>query len=107
MANDRQGFPGSRASYAAGSSLLNVLAIAGQIARLLIVASMMLVEPIVGFVLCGLALMGVITSVILRWSGVVPNFPFWPVLAMSVALYFAYLLYVIVARALVPQPHED
>jgi hypothetical protein len=67
----------------------------------------MAIEPIVGFVFCGLALLGVIASVIIRFSGAVPNFPFWHMLAMSVGLYFAFLLYVAFARALVPQPHED
>jgi hypothetical protein len=107
MANDRQHFPESRAAGAIGSFLLNVLVIASQIARLLIVALLMAIEPIVGFVLCGLALLGVIASVIIRFSGAVPNFPFWHMLAMSVGLYFAFLIYVFVGRALVPQPHED
>jgi hypothetical protein len=107
MANDRQHFPEFRAAGAIGSFLLNFLVIASQIARLLIVALLMAIEPIVGFVLCGLALLGVIASVIIRFSGAVPSFPFWPMLAMSVGLYFAFLLYVFVARALVPQPHED
>jgi hypothetical protein len=58
----------------------------------------MLVEPIVGFVLCGLALVGVIVSVILKFSGAAPKFPFWSALAMSVGLYFAFLVYGVVVR---------
>jgi hypothetical protein len=107
MANDRQHFSQSRAAGPIGGFLLNVLVVASQIARLLIVALLMAIEPIVGFVLCGLALLGVIVSVIIRFSGAVPNFPFWHMLAMSIGLYFAFLLYVFVTRALVPQPHED
>ncbi len=34
-------------------------------------------------------------------------FPFWPALAMSVGLYVAFFLYVVVIRSLVPQPRED
>ncbi len=104
--NDRQRFRESSAAGAVGSFLLNVMVIAWQVARVLIVALLMFVEPIIGFVLCGLALVGVIVSVILKLSGA-PNFPFWPALAMSVGLYVAFLLYVVVIRSLVPEPRED
>jgi hypothetical protein len=107
MANDRQHFPESRAAGAIGRFLLNVLVIASQIARLLIVALLMLLEPVLGFVLCGLALVGVIVSVILKFSGAAPHFPFWSALAMSGGLYFAFLLYGVIVRSLVPQPRED
>ncbi|MDP8984143.1 MAG: hypothetical protein M3N97_03725 [Pseudomonadota bacterium] len=107
MANDRQDFRRSRPTAALGNFVVNVMVIAWQIARLLIVALLMFVEPIVGFVLCGLSLVGVIVSLILKFSGSAPNFPFWPTLAMSVGLYFVFLLYVVVARWLVPQPRLD
>jgi len=106
MNNDRQHFRECRAAGAVGSFLQNIMAIAWQVARVLIVAILMFVEPIIGFVLCGLALVGVIVSVILKLSGA-PNFPFWPALAMSVGLYVAFLLYVVVIRSLVPEPRED
>jgi hypothetical protein len=106
MTNDRQRFRASSAAGAVGSFLLNVMVIAWQVARVLIVAILVFVEPIIGFVLCGLALVGVVVSVILKFSGA-PNFPFWPALAMSVGLYLAFLLYVVVVRSLVPQPRED
>jgi hypothetical protein len=106
MASDRQRFPEFHAAGAVGSFVMNVVMIACQMARLLIVALLMLVEPIVGFALCGLALVGVIVSVILKFSGAAPKFPFWSALAMSMGLYFAFLLYVVVVRALVPQPHQ-
>jgi hypothetical protein len=107
MANDLERFSESRGLGTIRSFLLNVLAIAWQIGRLLIVALLMLLEPVLGFVLCGLALVGVIVSVILKFSGAAPNFPFWSALAMSVGLYFAFLLYGVVVRSLVPQPRED
>jgi hypothetical protein len=107
MTDDRRGFLESRVAGAVGHFLLNVVGIAWQIARLLIVAILMLVEPILGFVLGGLALVGVIVSVILKFSGAVPKFPFWSALAMSVGLYLAFLVYGVVVRALVPQPRED
>jgi hypothetical protein len=69
MTNDRQRFRESSAAGAVGSFLLNVMVIAWQVARVLIVALLMFVEPIIGFVLCGLALVGVIVSVILKFSG--------------------------------------
>jgi hypothetical protein len=106
MTNDRQHFRECRAAGAVGSFLLNIMVTAWQVARVLIVAILMLVEPIIGFVLCGLALVGLIVSVILNFAGA-PNFPFWPALAMSVGLYVAFLLYVVVVRSLVPQPRED
>ncbi len=107
MTIDRQSFRDWRSAGVVGGLLLNGMAIAWQIARLLIVALLMLVEPVLGFVLCGLALVGVIVSVILKFSGAVPKFPFWSALAMSGGLYFAFLAYGVVARALVPQPRED
>ncbi len=107
MNNDLERFPESRALGTIGSFLQNVLVIALQTARLLIVAVLMLLEPVLGFVLCGLALVGVIVSVILKFSGSAPNFPFWSALAMSAGLYFAFLLYGVVVRSLVPQPRED
>jgi hypothetical protein len=107
MANDLERFSESRGLGTIRSFLLNVLVIAWQIGRLLIVALLMLLEPVLGFVLCGLALVGVIVSVILKFSGAAPNFPFWSALAMSLGLYFAFLLYGVVVRSLVPQPRED
>jgi hypothetical protein len=104
MTNDRQRFG---EWHAVGDCLLNVMAIARQIARLVIAAILMLVEPILGFVLCGLAVVGVIVSVILKFSGAAPKFPFWSALAMSVGLYLAFIVYGVVARALVPQPREE
>ncbi len=106
MTNDRQRFRECLAAGAVGSFLLNSMAIAWQVARVLIVAILMFIEPIIGFFLCGLALVGVIVSVILKFSGA-PNFPFWPAFAMSVGLYVAFLLYVVLIRSLVPQPRED
>jgi len=107
MASELQRFRQSRAASAVGSGFLNVLAIAWLITRLLIVAVLMFVEPIVGFVLCGLALVGLIVSVILKFSGAAPNFPFWSALAMSLGFYLVFLLYVIVVRSLAPLPRED
>jgi hypothetical protein len=106
MTNDRQRFRKSSAAGAVGSFLLNVMVTAWQVARVLIVALLIFVESIIGFALCGLALVGVIVSVILKFAGA-PNFPFWSALAMSVGLYVAFLLYVVVVRSLVPQPRED
>jgi hypothetical protein len=107
MTIDRQRFRDWRTVDVVLSFLLNVMAITWQIARLLMVALLMLVEPILGFILCGLALVGVIVSVMLKFSGAAPQFPFWSALAISVGLYFAFLLYGVVVRALVPQPRED
>jgi hypothetical protein len=107
MIIDRQRFRESRAVFAVGSFLLNEVAVAWQIVRLVIVALLMLVEPILGFVFCGLAVVGVAVSVVLKFSGGAPKFPFWSALAMSVGLYLAFLVYGVVVRALVPQPRED
>jgi hypothetical protein len=107
MIIDRQRFRDWRTAGVVVSFLLNVVAIAWQIVRLMIVALLMLLEPILGFVLCGLALVGAIVSVMLKFSGAVPQFPFWSALAISVGLYFAFLLYSVVVRALAPQPRED
>ena len=107
MAIDGHGFRESHGVGAIGGFVLNAVAIAWQIARLLIVSVLMLVEPLLGFVFCGLAVVGVIVSVILKFSGAAPKFPFWSAIAVSVGLYLAFLVYGVVVRALVPQPRED
>jgi hypothetical protein len=107
MTNGQQRFWESHSVGTVGSFLLNAVAIAWQIVRLVIVALLMFVEPILGFVFCGLAVVGVIVSVILKFSGAAPKFPFWSAIAISVGLYLAFLLYGVVVRALVTQPRED
>jgi hypothetical protein len=94
----KNGAPGTVADFS-----LKVLAFVWQIIRLPIFALLILLEPIVGFILCGFALVGAIVSVILKVSGAAPNFPFWAALAISVGFYVAFFLYTVVVRLLAPQ----
>ncbi|MDA8120033.1 MAG: hypothetical protein M0Z85_08330 [Gammaproteobacteria bacterium] len=70
--------------------------------RLPALAILLAIEPFISLLLVGAALIGVSAGVILRCSGDLPDFPFWEMLAFSIAallLLIAYhMLIAIVSR---------
>ena len=63
-----------------------------QAIRLPLLAVLKIVEPVARVSLSAVALLGVLVSIVLRFSGAAPRFPFWLVLGMSLgcgALVFA------------------
>lgn len=71
------------------------LSLIWQVVRIPFAAALVLIEPIVGFVLAGLAILGVIAALFRAVAGVGPNVAVWGMLALSggslllLALYYA------------------
>lgn len=60
--------------------------------RLPVFAILLVLEPAVTFLCLGIALLGVLTTVFFKLAAV-PHFPFWTMLAISMALVFVRMLY--------------
>ena len=66
-----------------------------QVLRIPVATVLVLLEPVVGFVLAGLAILGVIAALFRAVAGVGPNVAVWSMLALSggslllLALYYA------------------
>ena len=55
-----------------------------QAIRLPLLAFLLIVEPVARFVLTAVALVGILVSFVLEFSGAAPRFPFWLMFGMSV-----------------------
>ena len=55
------------------------------LARLPVLAVLIALEPVASLVLSTVAVLGITAALFLRQSGVLPQFPFWSMLGMSVA----------------------
>jgi hypothetical protein len=53
---------------------------------------LVILEPVVTFVLAGLALLGILMTLLFQLLGS-PEFPAWTMLALSLSLVFALMLY--------------
>ena len=51
--------------------------------RILVVAFLIVLEPIARFVLAAVALLGILVSFFFEFSGAAPRFPFWVVFGLS------------------------
>ncbi len=96
----------SAAIFAAFGVIRKLLLDVLMVVRLPIAAILLFLEPLIGFVLCSLAIVLAVVSIILKISGDVPRFPFWGALGMSAGLYLVSVVYALVARLIVPKPHE-
>jgi hypothetical protein len=65
-----------------------------------IVAILVLLEPIVGFVLYALAISGLFTTLLFRFVDVGKHFPFWTMLFVSLSFALAHLAYHLVIRVI-------
>jgi len=65
-----------------------------------IVAILVLFEPIVGFVLYALAILGLLTTFLLRFVDAGRHFPFWTMLCLSLSFALAHLAYHQVIRVI-------
>lgn len=54
-----------------------------QAIRLPLFAFLLIVEPVARFVLTAVALVGILASFVLEFSGAAPHFPFWLMFGMS------------------------
>jgi hypothetical protein len=53
--------------------------------RLPFLALLMILEPIARFVLTAIALLGILVSLFLEFSGAAPRFPFWLIFGLSLS----------------------
>jgi hypothetical protein len=65
-----------------------------------ILAVLVLFEPIVGFVLYALAILGLLTTLLFRFVGVGARFPFWTMLGISLSFALAHLAYHLVIQVI-------
>jgi len=67
-----------------GANLLRGMSwVLWQIIRLPVFTLLVILEPLVRFLLVGIALLGILVSLFLKFSGAAPHLPFWTMLAMS------------------------
>ncbi len=78
---------------------LEVIAVAWHVIRLPILALVVILEPIITLVLAGLALLGVLTSILFKLVGPV-DFPVWTMLGISIGFVMALALVHTVIRKL-------
>jgi hypothetical protein len=69
-----------------------------QAIRWPVLALLIVLEPVVRFVLCGFALLGTLTALMLRFTVDRTQFPFWGTLAVSVSCVGILILYYAVIR---------
>ena len=64
-----------------------------QAIRWPVLALLIVLEPVVRFVLCGFALLGTLTALMLRFTVDRPQFPFWGMLGVSLSCVALQMLY--------------
>ena len=79
----------------------NVAGIAWSCIRAPIVAILVLFEPILGFVLYALAILGLFITFLFRFVDAGRHFPFWTMLCLSLSFALAHLTYLLVVRVIV------
>jgi hypothetical protein len=88
-------YPRQQSRSEAAQASRSALNLAWQVLRIPFATVLVLLEPIVGFVLAGLAILGVIAAVFRAIAGVGPNVAVWGMLALSggslllLAIYYA------------------
>ncbi len=90
----------------AGESLLILVRGASMVLRLPIIAILLFLQPIVGFVLCGFSIILAVVAVILKFAGTPPSFPFWGMLGVSAACFALYTVYAGIVLLLAHKPDD-
>lgn len=70
-----------------------VLWVIWQVVRLPILAVLLVLEPFVSLVLTAFGFLGIVVALILKFSGDLPHFPFWEMMAFSVGAILLLMLY--------------
>jgi hypothetical protein len=79
---------------------IDVAGVVWSCIRAPILAVLVLFEPIVGFVLYALAILGFLITLLFRFAGVGAHFPFWTMLCLSLSFALAHLAYHLIIRAI-------
>lgn len=76
---------------------LGLLWVLWQIVRLPVLAVLLVLEPFVSLALTAFGFLGIVVALILKFSGDLPHFPFWLMMAFSIGailLLMAYHLFI-------------
>jgi hypothetical protein len=64
-----------------------------HIARLPVLAVLLVLEPLVSLILTAFGFLGIVVAVIIKFSGDLPHFPFWLMMAFSVGAILLLMMY--------------
>ena len=84
---------------ALGIVMIGLLGFTWQLIRLPVLTLLVILEPVVTFILAGLALLGVLTALFFKLVGP-PDFPAWTILMISVGFAIALVPYYALIRLL-------
>ncbi len=90
----------------AGELFLILVREASMLLRVPIIAILLFLQPIVGFVLCGFSIILAVIAVILKFAGTPPMFPFWGMLGVSAACFVLYTAYAGIVLLLAHKPDD-
>jgi hypothetical protein len=96
----------SNAAVAAARFIRNRVLDALLVMRLVTASILLLLKPIIGFILCALAVILAIVSVVIKFSGDAPKFPFWGALGLAAGLFLLFILYTWVVELIAPKVKE-
>jgi hypothetical protein len=71
----------------------SVLWILWQVVRLPVLAVLLVLEPFVSLILTAFGFLGIVVALILKFSGDLPHFPFWLMMAFSVGAILLLMAY--------------
>jgi hypothetical protein len=80
--------------------LRGILWLLWQLIRWPVLMLLIVLEPLIRTALCGFALLGTLTAVLIRLAAARPDFPFWGTLGLSVSSVGFLMLYYATIRAL-------
>jgi hypothetical protein len=64
-----------------------------QVVRLPVLAVLLVLEPLVGLILTAFGFLGIVVALILKFSGDLPHFPFWLMMAFSIGALLLLMAY--------------
>lgn len=71
----------------------SVLWILWQAVRLPVLAMLLVLEPFVSLILTAFGVLGIVVALILKFSGDLPHFPFWTMMAFSIGAILLMMAY--------------
>lgn len=71
----------------------SILWLLWQIVRLPVIAVLLVLEPFVSLILTAFGFLGIVVALILKFSGDLPHFPFWLMMAISVGAILLVMAY--------------
>lgn len=70
-----------------------VLWVLWQVVRLPALAALLVLEPVVSVVLTAFGFLGIVVALLLKFSGDLPNYPFWLTVSFAVGALLALMAY--------------